>query len=296
MACPVPLEAVCLEKVWGRPRGGLRLGEIWFEARPLLLKFIFTSEKLSVQVHPQDAYAQAHEKCAGKTECWYIIDAEPGAQLAIGLRRPLTPEQVRASVADQTIEGELNWLDMHPGDFIFVPAGTVHAIGPGLTLCEIQQFSDVTYRLYDYGRPRELHLERALDVIRHHPAAGRAAPLPLPATPGADHDLLAACRCFAVERLRLKSEFRARMRPERFEVLAVISGRGEIVCGGEARPYAAEQMWQAPRGQGEYQIRPASETVLLKAYVPESLAAVERELEQAGVAPQERRRVLIEDV
>ncbi len=163
-----------VEKVWGRDTlpapfaapPGQRIGEIWFEPPPevsqVLVKYLFTSEKLSVQVHPSDASALPGE--AGKEECWLVLDAEPDARLAIGFARPVTPEEIAVAAQDGTIEDLLAWHPARPGDLFYLPAGTVHAIGPGLALVEVQQTSDTTFRLYDYGRPRELHLERALAV------------------------------------------------------------------------------------------------------------------------------------
>lgn len=168
-----------VEKVWGRDAlpspfaapDGQRIGEIWFEPPPelddLLVKFLFTSDKLSVQVHPSDAQALAGEQ--GKEECWLIIAAEPEACIAIGLREAASEEQLRRAALDGSIEHLLEWHAVEAGDFFYLPAGTIHAIGPGLSLVEVQQNSDTTFRLYDYGRPRELHLDRALDVARRAP-------------------------------------------------------------------------------------------------------------------------------
>lgn len=166
-----------VEKPWGRiglaaaPASlrGRRIGEIWFEAPdgsalPLLVKHIVTDERLSVQVHPDDAQAEARGLPSGKSECWYILDAVPGATLALGLKRPASAEEVRAAALDGTIERLLHWQKVRAGDFFHVPAGTIHAIGPGISLVEVQQPADVTYRLFDYGRPRDLHLEDAIDV------------------------------------------------------------------------------------------------------------------------------------
>ncbi|MDB5692429.1 MAG: hypothetical protein JWO81_1492 [Alphaproteobacteria bacterium] len=162
-----------VEKPWGRTDlpggGGRRIGEIWFEAPdrrklPLLVKRIFTSEKLSVQVHPDDEQARARGLANGKSECWYILDAEPGALLGLGFGQEVGKERLRAAAIDGSIEALMDWKPVQSGDFFYVPAGTVHAIGAGLSLIEIQQPSDVTYRLYDYGRPRELHLEDGVDV------------------------------------------------------------------------------------------------------------------------------------
>ncbi len=166
-------------KVWGREAlpapfvapAGERIGEIWFEPPPelpqVLVKYLFTSDKLSVQVHPSSADALPGE--AGKEECWLVLDAEPGAQLAIGFEREVTPAEIASAARDGTIEALLTWHPAQAGDLFYLPAGTVHAIGPGLALVEVQQTSDTTFRLYDYGRPRELHLERALAVAQRTP-------------------------------------------------------------------------------------------------------------------------------
>ncbi|MDE2562141.1 MAG: class I mannose-6-phosphate isomerase [Sphingomonadales bacterium] len=171
-----------VEKVWGREHlpapfaapPGKRIGEIWFEPPAelpnLLVKYIFTSEKLSVQVHPDDAQAlAAGETDSGKEECWLIIDADPGAKLAVGFGDTVDAATMRAAALDGSIEDLLAWHPAKAGDFFYIPAGTVHAIGGGLSLIEIQQNSDITYRLYDYGRPRELHLDAGMAVARGEP-------------------------------------------------------------------------------------------------------------------------------
>lgn len=174
-----------VEKPWGcdvlpapfTAPDGQRIGEIWFEPDAdlpqLLVKYLFTSEKLSVQVHPSDAQAPAGER--GKEECWLVLSAEPDARLAIGFREPIDGEAMRAAALDGSIEHLLEWHPVKPGDFFYLPAGTVHAIGPGLGLIEIQQNSDITYRLFDYGRPRELHLDEGMAVAlgQPYPAAMR---------------------------------------------------------------------------------------------------------------------------
>jgi mannose-6-phosphate isomerase len=171
------LEAHPVEKVWGMlpahfgSRRGAPIGEIWFAAPdrrdlPLLVKYIFTREKLSVQVHPDDRQARARGLPNGKSECWYILEAEEGACLALGFKRPVSEEALRRAALDGSIEALLDWKPVRAGDFYYVPAGTVHAIGEGVSLIEIQQHSDVTYRLYDYGRPRELHLADGLAVAQ----------------------------------------------------------------------------------------------------------------------------------
>lgn len=180
MSAALPIRTV--EKVWGRETlpppfaapAGQRIGEIWFEPPAalddLLVKYLFTSEKLSVQVHPDDAQAQAlGEGTRGKEECWLVIDAEPGATLGIGFDRVLSTEQMRAAARDGSIEQLMTWHPVEAGDFFYIPAGTVHAIGPGVSLIEVQQNCDITYRLYDYGRPRELHLENGMEVAKGEP-------------------------------------------------------------------------------------------------------------------------------
>ena len=143
---------------------------------PLLVKLLFPEDKLSVQVHPDDAHARAMGQARGKTECWYVLEAKPGAKVALGLRPGETAERVAAAVADGTMEELMQWVPVSAGEMIFVDAGTVHAIGEGLVLLETQQTSDTTFRLYDYGRPRELHLEHGLEVMKQKTAAGKIAP------------------------------------------------------------------------------------------------------------------------
>src|SRR5689334_16105826 len=168
------LEPKFVERVWGTtelqplfPNQQQKIGEVWFDVGadfPLLIKFIFTSEKLSVQVHPDDTYAKAVENSRGKTEMWHILSAKPGSTIALGFKESVTKEQIRAAIQNKTVEALLQEIPVKPGDTYYAEAGTVHAIGAGISLCEIQQNSDVTYRLYDYDRGRELHLEKGLAV------------------------------------------------------------------------------------------------------------------------------------
>jgi mannose-6-phosphate isomerase len=166
---------------------------------PLLIKVIFAREKLSVQVHPDDRLAQKYGQPRGKTECWYALAAEPGAEVAAGLKPGVTLEQVRSEVAAGTLEQSLELLPVAEGDLVYVDAGTVHAIWPGSVLLETQQNCDLTYRLFDYGRPRELHVERALEATRLHTAAGKIAPAQL-----ADRTTLVDREYFCVERIAIE--------------------------------------------------------------------------------------------
>jgi mannose-6-phosphate isomerase len=188
-----------VEKPWGKnnlpapfeTESGRSIGEIWFEPPPevpsILVKYIFTSDKLSVQVHPSDEQArQLGEKDRGKEECWLILDADPDAKLGIGFGQHLDVEALRAAALDGSIEQLMDWYPVRRGDFFYIPAGTVHAIGAGISLIEVQQNSDITYRFYDYGRPRELHLDQSVAVakgmahdasLRRHDALSAASQL-----------------------------------------------------------------------------------------------------------------------
>ena len=140
---------------------------------PLLLKFLFPEEKLSVQVHPDDATAQRFGEPWGKTECWYVAHAKPGSQIALGLKPGVTVAQFEQSIQENRAEELLNWINVYQGEMIYVAGGTVHTLGPGSVIVETQQQSDTTYRLYDYGRPRPLHLERGLASVKERTAAGK---------------------------------------------------------------------------------------------------------------------------
>ena len=178
------LQTHFVEKPWGRTDlpsafgapDGQRVGEVWYETPdsaplPLLVKWLFTSEKLSIQVHPSDAEAQMRGLPSGKEECWCIVDATPGAVLGIGTIRPLGSDELRDASLSGEIEQLMDWKPVKAGDYFYIPSGTVHAIGAGITLVEVQQYADVTYRLYDYGRPRELHLDDGVAVSRAVPYA-----------------------------------------------------------------------------------------------------------------------------
>jgi mannose-6-phosphate isomerase len=223
-----------VEKPWGRtslppPFGnadGRRIGEIWFEAPgerpPLLAKYIFTSEKLSVQVHPGDAEARARGLPFGKDECWYILDAGPGATVGLGPKQPLDPDRLREAAESGAIEALLDWRPIRAGDVIYVPAGTIHAIGGDIALLELQRNVDVTYRLYDYGRARELHLEEAVEVAR-------AEPFPADGIrhPAEEEALLVDAPTFTLLRTRRPDPFGHRRR-------WVLPLSGSAAAGGES--------------------------------------------------------------
>jgi mannose-6-phosphate isomerase len=191
------------------PHGGKRLGDLFKEMHasllgpaapvpdsPLLVKVLFAREKLSVQVHPDDRMAQKYGDPRGKTECWYCLDAEPDASLALGLKPGITLVQVEEQIHAGTLESSLNVVPVSAGDMIFVDAGTVHAIWPGSILLETQQNCDLTYRMFDYGRPRELHVAKSLEATRLQTRAGKVAPQPL-----ADRTVLIDSEYFRIERI-----------------------------------------------------------------------------------------------
>jgi mannose-6-phosphate isomerase len=237
------------EKIWGAtqlepwfPNSERKIGEVWFEGvddLPLLIKFLFTSEKLSVQVHPDDDYARAHHGSRGKTEMWHILAAEPGAKIAAGFHAPLSADRLKASALSGEIEELLEWFEARPGDTFFIPAGTVHAIGGGLVLCEIQQNSDVTYRLYDYGRPRELHLDEAVAVSARTPYAARQQP---------QGDVLVASKYFTTSKLTIDAPIQHVPTPG--ELLIVIQGNGSIA----AQPTKAGETWHIPTATSPFEI------------------------------------------
>lgn len=197
MTAPVRLIPHAVEKPWGQDSipapfdrltsPGQRIGEIWFDhpdaemARtlPLLVKYLFTSERLSVQVHPDDAAARGSGHARGKEEAWVVLSAEPDARLGLGLREPLDAAAMRAAIDDGTLADRIDWRVVHPGEHYHLPPGTVHAIGAGLSLVEVQQNIDLTYRLFDYGRPRELHIDAGMAVSHREPYAVVNARTPL---------------------------------------------------------------------------------------------------------------------
>lgn len=191
------------------PEKGKRLAEVFAEKpwalvgssapkaeSPLLVKVIFARDKLSVQVHPDDAMARKYGEPRGKTECWYAIAAEPGAQVAVGLKPGVTLDQIESEIQNETLEESLETVPVHAGDMIFVDAGTVHAIWPGSVLLETQQNSDLTYRMYDYGRPRPLHIQKSIEATRLQTRAGKVPPQVLE-----DRSILINVEYFCVERL-----------------------------------------------------------------------------------------------
>ena len=236
---------------------------------PVLIKLIDAARPLSVQVHPDDAYAQRVEGEPGKTEMWYVVDAQPGAQLYYGFQRELTREEAARRIADGTLTDVLNAVPIKAGDVFFIDAGTVHAIGAGILIAEIQQNSNTTYRVFDYGRlgadgkPRALHVEKALDVARLCPPERPAGPMGKPEQNGdCTSTLLAKCGYFTARLLDVAGSAPLCADGESFHSLLCLSGSGAVVCGGGAVPFAKGDSLFLPAGLGAYTIAGRAQLVL----------------------------------
>jgi mannose-6-phosphate isomerase len=285
---------------------GKKLGEVWPQMDaswrgtsiaadadfPLLVKFLFTCEKLSVQVHPDDDYASRHEASAGgrgKTEMWYALRAEPNAEVLLGLKPDVTAEKFKNAIADGTAESLLQHVPVREGEVIFVPARTAHTIGAGLTICEIQEYSDLTYRVYDYnrrdanGKSRELHIDKALEVLRFgQQHGGKTEPVEIART-GVTETYLAACPYFATERWEFQRPVAAASSREHFDLLIFLEGSGRIQWTDCKEEYAGAQSWIVPAALGAYEIAPQSRTSLLRTYQPADMDEFVRRLEERGV-------------
>jgi mannose-6-phosphate isomerase len=294
--CPVtagPFEGKTLGETWSEWPAEWRGEHCRADSRfPLLLKFIFPTEKLSIQVHPDDAYAQAHEKAAGgtgKTEMWHTVSAEAGAQVFVGLKSGVDKKKFLDGLTQNALENLFEALPVHAGDTFFVPAGTPHTIGPHMVICEIQEYSDLTYRVYDYGRvdaqgkPRQLHIEKALEVMKFGSRdGGKVNPLPLRAE-GATRSLLAACRYFATERWECSAKCEIPVDPARFEVLVILDGAGSLARADNATRYHRGECWIVPASQGRVEVLPVTPTALVRSFVPD-LAALRSELHRGGIS------------
>ena len=243
---------------------------------PLLAKFIDAADRLSIQVHPDDDYAHRYAAGTGfhgKTEAWYILSAAPDACVTYGLTRPSNRAEFEAAVRAGTVDTLLQRLSVRAGDVVFVPAGTVHAIGAGIVLFEIQQKSDLTYRVYDYdrrdaatGHARALHLDQALDVINYAPATQKMVP-PLPLGPG--RELLVACPYFALERWSLPAAQPLATDPGTFEILTVIDGAAVLEWPGGSLALARGVSVVVPASLGSFQLQAAAQAQVLRVYVPD---------------------------
>jgi mannose-6-phosphate isomerase len=255
----------------GRP-GALELGNRF----PLLFKFIDTADFLSVQVHPADDYARKNEQGdPGKIEAWVVVHAEPGARIALGLKPGTTRREFSRAVETGDVEQHLRFVPVRRRDVFVVPPGTVHAVGPGVLLAEIQQNSDATYRLYDWGRmgldgkPRDLHVEKALDVIDFAASAAPASvPELLPDGP-ARHERLVANAKFTLDRYACDAPFELRPADLRsFVILACIAGRAELACSDGTSPMSPGRTLLLPASLRTLTVRPAGPVELLAMSLP----------------------------
>lgn len=245
---------------------------------PLLLKFLFPHEKLSVQVHPDDEAARRVGQPWGKTECWYVAHAKPGAQIGLGLKPGVTREQFAQAVEEKRAEELLNWINVYPGEMIYVAGGTVHTLGPGAIIVETQQQSDTTYRLYDYGRARELHLKEGLAAIKEKVKSGkviRPAPSDLDGTANRRAPLISS-PYFVVDMFELKEPHRFQTQDETgkdsVQIMVGVEGCGIIDAPGtNPVTLARGDAVVVPASVGEFRVRPQWSVEFLKASVPGAL-------------------------
>ena len=242
---------------------------------PLLLKFLFPHEKLSVQVHPDDEAAQAVGQPWGKTECWYVAHAKPGAQVALGLKEGVTRAQFKLAIHEKRADELLNWINIFPGEMIYVAGGTVHTLGPGSILVETQQQSDTTYRLYDYGRPRELHLKQGMAAVKEKVTSGkvvRPAPVEVNGARNRRAPLIAA-PYFIVDMFELKEPHDFQTQDESgkhsVQIMVAVEGCGIVEAPGvDPVTLAKGDAVVMPACIGEFSVRPQWSVELLKALVP----------------------------
>jgi mannose-6-phosphate isomerase len=287
-----PLAGKSLGQAWSAMDAGWRGTRlVSCKEFPILVKFIFPQDKLSIQVHPDDAYAAAHEQAAGgrgKTEMWHAVCSEPGASLLLGLKPGTDKKMFLDAMKGNSLEDIFQSYSVNPGDTFFVAAGTPHTIGPHMILCEVQEYSDLTYRVYDYGRvdgkgrPRELHVEKALEVMKFGAVApSKVRPLHLPGE-RVHKTLLAACSYFATERWEFRATVQAESRRDQFELFVVLDGTGYLHWPGAPLPYQRGQCWLIPASLGKFSLLPEQSTSVIRTYVPD-LARLRAELRQAAI-------------
>lgn len=279
-------------KVANGPLAGVTLGELarrfgrdlvgqmapQADRFPLLVKFLFPREKLSVQVHPDDELARRVGQPSGKTECWYVLDAKPGAKIGLGLKPGTTKEDFERAIREVRAEELLNWIEVKPGEMYYVDAGTVHAIGPGSVLVETQQNSDTTYRLYDYGRPRELHVEQGMAALKEKTSAGKVQP-----RGDAGSAVLIQSPSFVVERHRLRNRRRtsdgwqfsgSNLPPHSWrtvDILVALNGGGTVFGEGVAPvTFGRGDAVVIPASMDEYYVRAQWELEFLTVNLPPS--------------------------
>jgi mannose-6-phosphate isomerase len=298
------------------PFAGYKLNDVWHDmpqdwagahfptdakaraAFPLLVKFLFPADKLSIQVHPHDDYAHKHEAAnggLGKTEIWYAVSAQSESEVFVGLKPGVTRQVFRRAIDEGNVENCLTRIPVSAGDAIFVPAGTAHTIGPSSVLCEIQQNSDVTYRVYDYDRRqndgtiRPLHINKAMDVLNFDRQRGGKVEGIRTSANGAEISHFAANKYFALEKWQFSKPIDRNTNQVHFDLWIVVTGKGRITWGektdeghGESE-YHPGEAWFVPAEQGSWRIEPAARTTMLRAFVPD-LARYAVHLSKLGIS------------
>jgi len=268
---------------------------------PVLIKLIFPNDKLSIQVHPGDAFASQYEQAAGgrgKTEMWHMVCAQPGAQILFGLKPGVDKDRFRNALQADTVEDLLEHLPVQTGDTYFVPAGTQHAMGAGLVVCEIQEYSDLTYRVYDFGRldasgkPRELHIEKAMEVTNFGGTrGGKIAPLALH-SPDANKHLLAACEYFATERWDCTKTTPIESDEGEFQLFVTLTGSGAFYDVERAYAFRPGEAWFFPANLQTVLLQPNGACSVLRVTVPEP-GVLRQQLRNQGFEDEAISRVLL---
>ncbi|WP_461206951.1 type I phosphomannose isomerase catalytic subunit [Clostridium sp. DL1XJH146] len=256
---------------YGSELVGTEISKEWF---PLLIKFLNTSDKLSVQVHPNDEYARRVENDMGKTEVWYVVDAKEGTQLILGLKEGCTKEQIREALDGGNIEDYMNFVPVKKGETYFIKSGLIHTIGPGAIIAEIQQNSDTTYRFYDYNRGREIHVDKALDVIDVNLRGENSTGVKIERE-GYSKSYLCLCNEFSLEKYDINTICKEESDSERFYIFTCVEGEGEIEARGIVEKINIGDSIFVPATLGEYTLK--GSMTLLKSYVP-NIEKVENEV------------------
>jgi mannose-6-phosphate isomerase len=247
----------------GKNLVGTKISIKWF---PLLIKLINSRESLSVQVHPNDEYAQKVENDMGKTEVWYVVEAIEGASLIVGTKERCTKEQLKEAIENGKLEEFMNKISVEKGDVYFIKSGLIHAIGQGVIIAEIQQNSDTTYRVYDYGRERELQIDKALDVLDLKLSGEKSSGIKIERK-GYDKTYLCLCQDFSLEKYDIRAEVTEESDLERFFIITCVEGTGEIISRNSFVKINKGDSILIPAALGSYKLK--GNMSLLKSYVPD---------------------------
>jgi mannose-6-phosphate isomerase len=269
---------------------------------PLLVKFVFPADKLSIQVHPGDEYAKLYEAAAGgrgKTEMWHIVSARPGAEILLGLQPGVSKADFSAALGSEAVEKLFQAHKIEGNETFFIPAGVPHSVGPGVVICEVQQYCDLTYRVYDYhrvdreGKLRQLHIEKALDVIDF--GGGKiTSQFPLVwAAEKVEISLLVACKYFATEKWRVGEPFTVWPNSDSFNLAIFLSGHGELCWEGGKAPYRQGECWFMPASLKNWELIPFEESALMRTFVPD-LPALRANLKMLGIADAKIAEAIVE--